>query len=268
MTPEQIILVQSSFERLGPGLPAMATRFYQELFARDPALRSLFTTPLAEQEVKFAVKLTEIVQAIPHLDELLSHTRALGARHVGYGGTGCRLPDPRQRPPRRARGRPWRQLRHPHTRGMGPRLQPRGRDHARGRSRGPARGELITAHSHAETRIGGAQRTAALEHRQLGEQAPPGFGQRPVAPVNGGRMTRWRSGRSRGPSARSRSCGRVFAAGRPGAAARPRPPRTRFNKSSSHGRQSRPLRRRPWRGRILCVANARRELPLLPLRAR
>jgi hemoglobin-like flavoprotein len=85
MTPEQITLVQSSFDRLGPQLPAMATRFYQELFARDPALRPLFTTPLAEQEVKFAEKLTEIVRAMPRLDELLTHTRALGARHVGYG---------------------------------------------------------------------------------------------------------------------------------------------------------------------------------------
>ena len=85
MTPEQITLVQSSFQRLGPQLPAMATRFYQELFARDPALRPLITTPLAEQEVKFAQKLTEIVHAMPRLNELLAHTRALGARHAGYG---------------------------------------------------------------------------------------------------------------------------------------------------------------------------------------
>ena len=85
MTPEQITLVQTSFERLGPQLPAMATRFYQELFALDPELRALFTIPLAEQEVKFAEKLTEIVRAMPRLDELLIHTRALGARHVGYG---------------------------------------------------------------------------------------------------------------------------------------------------------------------------------------
>jgi len=63
----------------------MATRFYQELFARDPALRPLFTTPLAEQEVRFAEKLTEIVQAMPRLNELLIYTRALGARHVAYG---------------------------------------------------------------------------------------------------------------------------------------------------------------------------------------
>ena len=39
MTPEQITLVQASFERLGPDLPVLATRFYTELFARDPALR-------------------------------------------------------------------------------------------------------------------------------------------------------------------------------------------------------------------------------------
>jgi hemoglobin-like flavoprotein len=63
----------------------MATRFYVELFRRNPALRPLFTTDLAEQEVRFATKLTELVLAISRLDELLVHTRALGARHVGYG---------------------------------------------------------------------------------------------------------------------------------------------------------------------------------------
>ena len=85
MTPEQITLVQASYQRVGPRLPDMAARFYTELFQRDPALRPLFTTDLAEQEVRFARKLTELVQAIPRLDELLAHTQALGARHVGYG---------------------------------------------------------------------------------------------------------------------------------------------------------------------------------------
>ena len=85
MTPDQISLVQSSFERLGPHLPAMTTRFYEELFDRDPALRPLFGTDMAEQGSRFAEKLTEIVRAISNLDELLAHTRALGARHAGYG---------------------------------------------------------------------------------------------------------------------------------------------------------------------------------------
>jgi len=85
MTPEQIALVQSSFRRLGPDLPALTVRFYQELFERNPALRPLFTTDMGEQQVKFAQKLTEIVWSMPRLSELLIHTRALGARHVGYG---------------------------------------------------------------------------------------------------------------------------------------------------------------------------------------
>jgi len=85
MTPEQITLVQSSFERVGARLPAVATQFYEELFRRDPALRQLFTTDMAEQKVRFTVKLTEIVHSIPRLDELLGHTRELGARHARYG---------------------------------------------------------------------------------------------------------------------------------------------------------------------------------------
>ena len=85
MTPEQITLVQSSYRRLGARLPVMASRFYQELFRRDPALRPLFTTDMAEQKVRFATKLAEIVQTLPRLDDLLTHTRALGARHAGYG---------------------------------------------------------------------------------------------------------------------------------------------------------------------------------------
>ena len=85
MTPEQITLVQSSFERLGPDLPAVTARFYQEVFQRNPSLRPLFPSDLTELRVKFAQKLTEIVRAMPRLGELLTHTRALGARHVGYG---------------------------------------------------------------------------------------------------------------------------------------------------------------------------------------
>jgi hypothetical protein len=39
MTPEQITLVQSSYDRLGPDYSELAARFYVELFARDPDLR-------------------------------------------------------------------------------------------------------------------------------------------------------------------------------------------------------------------------------------
>jgi hemoglobin-like flavoprotein len=85
MTPEQIALVQSSFQRLGPELPDMTARFYRQLFSRDPSLHALFTTDQALQEARFADKLTEIVRAMPRLGDLLELTRELGARHVGYG---------------------------------------------------------------------------------------------------------------------------------------------------------------------------------------
>jgi DNA-binding CsgD family transcriptional regulator len=93
MTPEQISLVQSSFERLGPQLPAMATRFYQELFRRDPALRPLFTPGLAEQEVKFAGKLAEIVHAIPRLDDFLTRPASSSGSATAAGRSpDCRRP--------------------------------------------------------------------------------------------------------------------------------------------------------------------------------
>ena len=45
MTPEQITLVQSSFERLGPDLPTVTARFYQEVFRRHIVLPSAWTRP-------------------------------------------------------------------------------------------------------------------------------------------------------------------------------------------------------------------------------
>jgi hemoglobin-like flavoprotein len=63
----------------------MTSRFYEDLFDRDPTLRPLFTTDMAVQRTRFTEKLTEIVWAISDLDALLAHTRALGARHAGYG---------------------------------------------------------------------------------------------------------------------------------------------------------------------------------------
>jgi eukaryotic-like serine/threonine-protein kinase len=79
VTPEQISLVQASFARLSSDLPALTTRFYEDLFEEDPALRSLFPPDLEEQKMRFAEKLTEIVRAISDLEGLLAQTRALGA---------------------------------------------------------------------------------------------------------------------------------------------------------------------------------------------
>ena len=82
---------------------------------------------------------------MPRLDVLLTHTRALGARHAGYGvraadyqtvgdallaALAAVLGDSFDAPTRA---------------GMDPRLQPRRRDHARRRRRGPDHRHLIAA---------------------------------------------------------------------------------------------------------------------------
>src|SRR5262249_26353970 len=85
MTPEQITLVQTSYQRAGLRLPELAERFYIELFQRDPALRPLFPPDRAERGVRSGGKPPGLADAMPRLDGLLPHPRALGARHVGYG---------------------------------------------------------------------------------------------------------------------------------------------------------------------------------------
>jgi hemoglobin-like flavoprotein len=85
VTPEQIALVQESYESLGSAETEMAAEFYRRLFARDPELKALFTTDPSVQRAKFADQLREIVMSMPNLDAFLVQTRALGARHAGYG---------------------------------------------------------------------------------------------------------------------------------------------------------------------------------------
>jgi hemoglobin-like flavoprotein len=87
MTPAQQTIVKSSFAKFVPIADVAATLFYEDLFARDPKLRSLFKDDMAEQRHKLMAMLAT---AVKHLDDW--HTvkmpvRALGRRHVGYGVT-------------------------------------------------------------------------------------------------------------------------------------------------------------------------------------
>src|SRR5262245_25313536 len=53
MTPEQIALVQDSFQRVSARSDELAADFYRRLFIADPAARELFTTDMALQRIKF-----------------------------------------------------------------------------------------------------------------------------------------------------------------------------------------------------------------------
>jgi hemoglobin-like flavoprotein len=85
MTPEQIALVQGSWQQVMPIKDKAAELLYGRLFAVDPALKPLFKGDMAEQGRKLTAMLTAIVTKLNHLDELVPAAQALGRRHAGYG---------------------------------------------------------------------------------------------------------------------------------------------------------------------------------------
>lgn len=80
-------ILRASFELVIDRRPDLTLRFYEILFARNPALRPLFSRDRGVQ----AKMLAEAIAAVlDHLEDApwLTHTLgALGARHVGYGVT-------------------------------------------------------------------------------------------------------------------------------------------------------------------------------------
>jgi hemoglobin-like flavoprotein len=85
MTPEQIMLVQTSFAQVLPIADTAAALFYQRLFELDPALRPMFHGDIQEQGRKLMAMLKLAVNGLTRLDELVPAVQNLGRRHVGYG---------------------------------------------------------------------------------------------------------------------------------------------------------------------------------------
>ncbi len=85
MTPQQIALVQESWEKVVPIAETAADIFYKTLFELDPALRPLFPDDLAEQKKKLMAMLGRVIPSLHKLDTLLDAVADLGARHAGYG---------------------------------------------------------------------------------------------------------------------------------------------------------------------------------------
>lgn len=88
MTPDQIALVRVSWTLVVPVAEIVGGRFYERLFAQDPALRSLFAhTDLTTQRRKLMQTLAVVVAGIEHIDVLLPAVEELGRRHAQYGVT-------------------------------------------------------------------------------------------------------------------------------------------------------------------------------------
>jgi hemoglobin-like flavoprotein len=85
MTPQTISLVQSSWQKVTPIAPQAAALFYQNLFAADPSLKSLFKGNMDQQGAKLMQMIDAAVGKLNDLDSLVPVLQQLAKRHVTYG---------------------------------------------------------------------------------------------------------------------------------------------------------------------------------------
>lgn len=87
MTPEQVALVQSSWEKVVPIKEKAAELFYGKLFELDADLKPLFKGDMVEQGRKLMMMINTVVTKLNKLDEIVPAVQDLGKRHVAYGVT-------------------------------------------------------------------------------------------------------------------------------------------------------------------------------------
>jgi hemoglobin-like flavoprotein len=87
MTPDQIALVRTSFDKVRPISEEAARLFYARLFEIAPEVRPLFKGDMAEQGRKLMATLAVVVNGIDDLPALKPAVAGLGRRHAGYGVT-------------------------------------------------------------------------------------------------------------------------------------------------------------------------------------
>jgi hemoglobin-like flavoprotein len=85
MTPEDILLVQATFDALLPSSTAVAEQFYQRLFEVAPTVRSRFPDDMRGQHAMLMAMINTVVHGLWHPDALAPILQQLGRRHVGYG---------------------------------------------------------------------------------------------------------------------------------------------------------------------------------------
>ncbi len=85
MTPDQIALVQTSWQQVVPMKDQVAQLFYQKLFELDPKLETLFKNDITQQGRKLMTMLDTAVRGLTNPASIVPTVRELGKRHVGYG---------------------------------------------------------------------------------------------------------------------------------------------------------------------------------------
>ena len=87
MTPEQIALVQGSWEKVKPISDKAAELFYGKLFELNPGYRDLFPEDMVEQGRKLMAMINTAVNSLNNLEAVVPAVEEMGKRHVGYGVT-------------------------------------------------------------------------------------------------------------------------------------------------------------------------------------
>ena len=85
MTPEQIELVQSSWEKVKPISEKAAELFYGKLFELNPDYKALFPSDMVEQGRKLMAMINTAVNSLNNLEAVVPAVEEMGKRHVGYG---------------------------------------------------------------------------------------------------------------------------------------------------------------------------------------
>jgi hemoglobin-like flavoprotein len=85
MAPEQIALVQESFQKVATIAEQAAEIFYHTLFDLDPRLKGLFHSDMTEQGRKLMHIIGVAVHGLKNPEALITAVQELGRRHVQYG---------------------------------------------------------------------------------------------------------------------------------------------------------------------------------------
>ena len=85
MTPEQIKLVQSTFDKVRPVAQEAGELFYMRFFEVDPAVRPLFKGDIKQQGLMLMTALGMAVSNLDRPETIAPNIAALGKRHIGYG---------------------------------------------------------------------------------------------------------------------------------------------------------------------------------------
>ncbi|MEC5386282.1 globin family protein [Uliginosibacterium sp. H3] len=85
MSPQQVSLVQASWQKVVPIADTAAGLFYGRLFELDPELKHLFKSDISEQGRKLMAMISTVVAKLDSLGDIVPAVQDLGRRHVAYG---------------------------------------------------------------------------------------------------------------------------------------------------------------------------------------